>query len=135
MLVGKGELEEEIQKRVKELNLEDSVIFTGTRDDVGALLSAFDIFVFPSFFEGLSVILIEAQCNGLPVIANTNIAKEGIISNSVILLPIDSVENWVNNINALSGKRTKNIEYEKFDVKKTSDKILSIYDKVVKKGK
>lgn len=134
MLVGKGELEEEIKKRVKELNLEDSVIFTGTRDDVGALLSAFDIFVSPSFFEGLSVVLIDAQCNGLPVIANTNIAKEGIISNSVILLPIDSVENWVNNINMLSRKRTDGIDYGKFDVKKTSIQILYMYDKVVKKG-
>lgn len=135
MLVGKGELEEEIQKRVKELNLEDSVIFTGTRDDVGALLSAFDIFVFPSIFEGLGIVLIEAQVNGLSVITNSNIPKEAIISDSVTLLPIKSVENWANCINMLSEKRTNNIDYDKFNVKNTSKQILDIYDKVVDKGK
>lgn len=135
MLVGKGELEEEIKEKVKELNLEDSVIFTGTRDDVGALLSAFDIFVFPSIFEGLGIVLIEAQVNGLSVITNSNIPKEAIISDSVTLLPIKSVENWANCINMLSEKRTNNIDYDKFDVKNTSKQILDIYDKVVDKGK
>ena len=134
MLVGKGELESEIKNKVKELSIEDSVIFTGTREDIGSLLSAFDIFVFPSLIEGLGIVLIEAQTNGLPVIINTSIPKEAIISDNVSILSIDSIDEWVEEIEKKPGERTDNIDYEKFDVSKTSKLILSIYDDVVKKG-
>ena len=135
MLVGKGELENEIKEKIKTLGIGDSVIFTGIREDVGALLSAFDVFVFPSLYEGLGVVLIEAQFNGLPIITNSNISKESIISDNAFLLPIDSIDPWVSCIEKHSGNRTNNIDYNKFDVSRTSKQILDIYDRIVNKGK
>lgn len=66
LLVGQGELEEGIREKAKELGVLDDVIFTGARSDVEALLSAMDVFLFPSLFEGLPLALLEAQAEGLP---------------------------------------------------------------------
>ena len=66
MLIGKGEKEELIRKKVKELGLENDVIFMGFCDNVNELMWAMDIFLMPSLHEGLPVVGIEAQAAGLP---------------------------------------------------------------------
>ena len=66
VLVGKGDLENDIKARIDALGISDSVIFTGVRADVPALMSAMDVFVFPSFYEGMPNTVIEAQATGLP---------------------------------------------------------------------
>ena len=83
MLVGIGELEEEIRSLAKELNLESSVIFTGLRFDVPQLLSAMDVFVFPSLHEGMPNTVIEAQATGLPCIIADTITREANITELV----------------------------------------------------
>ena len=75
-LVGQGELEQEIRSQVSELGLEDSVVFLGSRSDVGDVLTAMDGFVFSSFYEGFGTVLIEAQCSALPVLASDTIPAE-----------------------------------------------------------
>lgn len=67
--VGEGELAQELKARVKERRLEDYFVFTGHRNDIPRLLSAFEIMVMPSLFEGLSFAVIEAAAMGVPVIA------------------------------------------------------------------
>lgn len=69
VVVGDGELREELHRAVRERGLEDAVIFTGRRDDVADVLSAFDVFVLSSSTEGLALTLIEAMAAGLPVVA------------------------------------------------------------------
>ena len=69
MMVGRGDLEEAIRRKIAEMNLGDKVYLLGVRSDVPRLLSAFDTFVFPSTHEGLPFALIETQCNGLPVVS------------------------------------------------------------------
>jgi len=69
--VGQGELELELKTLVKEKGLEGYFIFTGYRDDVSRLLSAFEILVMPSLFEGLCFAVIEASAMGVPVIASS----------------------------------------------------------------
>ena len=68
-LVGEGELEDELKNLVREKGLEDYFIFTGYRNDIPRLLSAFEILVMPSLFEGLCFAVIEASAMGVPVIA------------------------------------------------------------------
>jgi glycosyltransferase involved in cell wall biosynthesis len=74
LLLGEGELKEKIQNKVKKYGIENKVLFLGKRDDVNELLQAMDILIFPSFFEGLSVTLIESQAAGIPCL----VSKEGI---------------------------------------------------------
>lgn len=70
LLAGVGGLEEELKRNVAELGLDNKVRFLGRRNDVGALLEFADVFVFPSFFEGLPVALVEAMTKRLPCIAS-----------------------------------------------------------------
>ena len=95
MLVGKGELEAEIKEKIQTLGLDDKVIFTGVRSDVPKLLSAMDVFVFPSFYEGMPNTVIEAQATGLPCVIADTITKEADITGLVQYLPLSlSAEDW-----------------------------------------
>jgi glycosyltransferase involved in cell wall biosynthesis len=77
LLVGKGSLRPEIESRVAQLGLTDKVIFAGVRSDVPRLmLGAMDVFLLPSFNEGLPLVLIEAQAAGLPCIFSGVITEE-----------------------------------------------------------
>lgn len=76
LLVGVGELEAEIKEKTEKLGLNDSVILLGTRNDIPDLLMAFDVMVFPSFYEGLPNSIIEAQATSLPCIISDTISKE-----------------------------------------------------------
>lgn len=69
VVVGEGELREELESAARNVGLGDRFTFTGQRDDVPELLASFDVFAFPSFFEGLCLAVIEAQAVGVPVVA------------------------------------------------------------------
>jgi glycosyltransferase involved in cell wall biosynthesis len=68
-IVGDGELRADLERRAGELGIADRIEFTGARDDVPDLLASFDVFAFPSLFEGLCLAVIEAQAAGVPVVA------------------------------------------------------------------
>lgn len=76
LLVGTGELEPAIREKVKALGLSDAVRFMGVRHDVPNLLQAMDVFVLPSFYEGLPVVGVEAQAAGLPCILSDAMTRE-----------------------------------------------------------
>lgn len=80
ILVGDGELRKRLESKVKSLGLEKNVIFTGVRSDVSALLSAMDVFVFPSLYEGLGIVAVEAQTSGLPTYCSCEIPEDAKIS-------------------------------------------------------
>ena len=69
ILVGIGELEDIIKLRVKELHLENNIIFLGQQPSVFKYLNEADIFVLPSLWEGMPITLIEAMATGLPIVA------------------------------------------------------------------
>ena len=68
--VGGGELKDEIQKSADDFGIGDHFVITGIRDDIGKLLSAMDIFLFPSYREGFGNVVIEAEAMGVPVIVS-----------------------------------------------------------------
>lgn len=76
LLAGEGELKKQVQQEVKDLNLSESVIFLGLRKDIPQLMSVSDIFILPSLFEGLPVVGVEAQTNGLPCLFSSSITRE-----------------------------------------------------------
>ena len=76
LLIGKGELQNDIKRKVDMLGLSSSVKFLGTRDDIPRLLAAMDILLFPSLHEGLSVVLVEAQASGLKCVVSDNILPQ-----------------------------------------------------------
>ncbi len=70
VLVGDGSLRAEIEAMVRQRGMSDHFLFCGIRSDVPRLLVAMDVFLFPSLWEGLAVVLLEAQAAGVPVIAS-----------------------------------------------------------------
>ena len=90
MLVGDGPLKSDIQTMAKKNNIRDKVIFTGSRDDVSDILNAFDVFLFPSLFEGLGIVAIESQANGLPTVVSDAVPDEALITDIVIKEALES---------------------------------------------
>ena len=80
MLIGSGEEENVIKQKVRALGLSDSVLFLGTRSDVADLMQAMDVFVFPSNYEGLGMVAIEAQAAGLRTIVSEAVPEEAKVT-------------------------------------------------------
>ena len=106
LLIGDGPFFDDVRKKAQDLGIAHKVIQTGVRADVGALLSAMDIFVFPSVFEGLGIVLIEAQCNGLPCIASDVVPDEARVLPSYQMLSLkQSPQQWAEAIVACAKER------------------------------
>lgn len=94
LLVGDGELKGQVQNKVKQLGLDNSVIFAGIRKDIPALLSAMDVFVFPSLYEGMPNTVIEAQATGLPCIISDCITSEVELTDLVYRYAIKNYQHF-----------------------------------------
>lgn len=90
LLIGEGPMEEFIKEKVKILGLTDKVFFAGQRSDVSDLLHAMDVFCLPSRFEGLGIVLIEAQTSGLPCLMSIQVPNDGMITDLAQKLPLDT---------------------------------------------
>ena len=99
VLVGVGELQEEIRKKVIALSLDDKVQFLNLREDIPSLMNMFDVFLRPSFFEGLPVVGVEAQATGLPVVTSTGVTKELPIEKLSTYIPLENgPEYWADSV-------------------------------------
>ena len=109
-LVGQGEDEQMLREKVNALNLINHVDFLGVRTDIEKLYQMFDAFVLPSLFEGLPVVLVEAQASALPIFAADTISSKSKITNNFHFLSLqDSPEVWAQTIlNNLQNNRKNN---------------------------
>lgn len=95
VLVGRGEDEADIRSRVAALGIGDHVQLLGVRDDVPAILSALDVFIFPSLKEGLANATVEAQASGARCLLSTGVPELARISPDTIFKPLDAgAEAW-----------------------------------------
>ncbi|MBS6115836.1 glycosyltransferase family 4 protein [Thomasclavelia spiroformis] len=120
ILCGKGNKEEYLKSLVKQLNLEDKVIFAGYRNDVREILKISDIFCFPSYREGLSVALMEAMAVGLPVVCskirgNVDLIDDG--KGGLLFLSNDTNE-CIRCIEQMLCNENKIIYYKKYNLEK-----------------
>lgn len=96
LLVGVGEKEQEIRNQVENLGIDDKVRFLGNRSDVNELYQAMDVFVMPSFFEGIPVVGVEAQFADLPCIFSDKVPKEVKFNKKTTFISLNSsIEDWV----------------------------------------
>ncbi len=95
LLIGDGEKRAEVEQRISELQLMESVKLLGIRNDVKDLMQAMDLFVLPSLYEGLPVVGVEAQAAGLPVLSSTGVTREMDITGNVVFKDLeDGAESW-----------------------------------------
>lgn len=96
VLVGEGAQRGEIEALIARLGIRDSVILTGLRTDIPRLLSAFDVMLLPSLYEGFPTVLLEWQAAGLPALASDTVTKDAAFTPLVKYLPIsEGPEIWV----------------------------------------
>lgn len=88
MFVGDGKLRSEIEKKAEDLGLSENVVFCGVRNDTFRLLQAMDLFLFPSFYEGMPIALVEAQAAGLPCLISDTVTEEVMITDLVSKMQI-----------------------------------------------
>lgn len=130
-LVGDGNLKDKVISKVKELNLEKKVFFLGQRGDVNSLLSMFDIFLFPSKFEGLGISVVEAQAVGLKSIVSENVPFETKVTDIILYIPLER-NIWVNKIvdtNLVVDREKYNniVENSQFNIKYAAKDLLNVY--------
>lgn len=138
VLVGQGPLIEKIRAKVKKYNLEKFVLFLGQRSDVNELYQAFDIFVLPSLYEGLGMVLIEAQISGLPCVCSKEIPEEVKGINEFKFVDLrDATNVWADYILDLKNN-TNRISYKEeftrkgYDIIKETKKLEKIYLTILK---
>ncbi|MGE7120750.1 glycosyltransferase family 1 protein [Peribacillus sp. NPDC046944] len=103
LLIGDGHLRSEIEKKVMNLGLSSKVKFLGVRDDIPDLMQAMDLFLFPSLFEGLPVVLVEGQAAGLRCVVSDTITKETDVTGRVHFVSLRSHQSeWANIILSLN---------------------------------
>ena len=132
LLIGTGIKEKDIKEKVKNLNLQDSVIFEGFKNNVNEYMFAMDIFLFPSKFEGLGLVLIEAQATGLPCYTSKDVVpNEAKVSNLLEYISLkNSAKEWSQYIINNRNKRLN--EYKKiknggYDIEDTAKLLQCFY--------
>ncbi len=131
LLVGTGKLEDTVRNRVKELDLENAVMFLGERFDIPQLLSGMDVFVFPSLHEGMPNTVIEAQALGLPCVIADTITKEADLTGLVTYLSLDSTPQvWAQTaIKAADTPRvstTEKLRERDYDINNTAKNLIKL---------
>ncbi|MBL4978038.1 glycosyl transferase [Bacillus halotolerans] len=94
VLAGDGPLREQMEEEARRLNLLSDVLFLGTEEHIHELMRTFDVFVMPSLYEGLPVVLVEAQASGLPCIISDTITEKvdtglGLVKRVSLSKPMD----------------------------------------------
>lgn len=139
LLVGKGPDEEKLRKLTHKLGIENRVEFLIDRSDVRELYQVFDIFIMPSKFEGLPVVGVEAQCNGLKCVFSNKISKEVLLLPESEMLEVKKKsEDWKEKVLVLHLNRNTNSQkiirekgYDiKIEAKKLMEKYLLFYNEV-----
>lgn len=99
MLVGVGETMNEIKSLVVSKKLTEDVLFIGGVNNVYDYMQAMDIFAFPSRWEGLGMVGVEAQAIGMPVVASTAVPISMKLVDDVVFLSLDDINAWLGGLN------------------------------------
>ena len=138
LLIGEGELEQDIRNKVKELGLTDSVRFMGKQKDTSEFYQAMDCFVLPSRYEGLPVVGVEAQAAGVPcVMADVVTPETKILESTSFVSPEESAVNWAMAVLESTShyqKKDTSTEMRKagFDIEVEAKKLTDFYEELLK---
>lgn len=134
LLLGEGDDRKMLEDKIRELGLEEKVLMPGNVTNVSDYLSAMDVFVFPSLYEGMPLSVLEVQANGLPCVISAGVPKDVYLTDLIHPLALaDDKKNWIDKI--LSVKRSNPYAYASrmeeagFGLQGSMDKIYQIYDR------
>lgn len=132
LLIGDGPLRSAMEEKVKKLGLTDHVNFLGLRNNVQDFYHVMDILVLPSHYEGLPVVGVEAQANGLPCLFSTKVTKETRLTHSAQFLDLEAgASMWAEEIISIKCERNKKagdeLRQAGFEIYKEAEKLVKFY--------
>lgn len=142
LLVGNGPDFKKIKELIDVHPYKENIICYGESENVEELYAAMDVFVFPSKHEGLGIVLLEAQMNGLTCVTSSVVPDEVKITTNIKKISLESsISLWKDKILEFSNKKIdrekiflENInEFQKYDIVENTKYLESVYDKIVKK--
>lgn len=140
VMIGDGELRENVEAAIKEHNLQDRVILTGAVDNVNEWMSAIDCLVMPSLFEGLPFVLVEAQAAGVPCVVSTGVSEEANLTGLVQFLSLEeSKATWATKVleAAVAPEQRKDTTQQLVDagysIEATANQVSEIIEKALTK--
>lgn len=134
--VGTGEMKDEIDRQIIENGLSEQIIMLGPRNDVNKILQAMDIFVFPSLFEGLGIVAIEAQAAGLPTICSDQVPKQAAVTELCSYVSVNDLDGWVKSIEfriknpVIRQLHTSKIRECGFDIHEEAKVLCTLYNQL-----
>lgn len=140
ILIGSGSKEKEIKDIIEKEKLEKNVVFTGEIRNVNEVINACDVMILPSKYEGLPLVAIEWQANGLPIIASNKISKEIDKTNTIKFYGIEqsNIDEWTKEIEKIvfneknrdkcSIVNCEKLKEEGYDIKEDAKKLKQIYE-------
>lgn len=138
LLIGDGELHEQVCKKIDELKLQSKVLMLGARNDVSNLLQALDCVIMPSKWEGFPVALLEEQAAGLPCFVSDSVTAQAKINSNVFYLSLaDGYEKWADYICDRYNKQNRitnadTIKKKGYDISNTVKRLEVIYSRSIK---
>lgn len=132
LLVGDGPLRPAMEEKVRKLGLTDHVKFLGLRNNVQDFYHVMDILVLPSYYEGLPVVGVEAQANGLPCLFSTKVTKEAHLTHLAQFWDLEKgASKWAKEIISIKCERNKKAGEELrqagFEIDKEAEKLVKFY--------
>lgn len=139
LLIGSGELVDEVNEKIQSLGLTDCVKSLGIRNDVNRIYQAMDVFALPSRYEGLPVVGVEAQACGLPCVLSDAMTKETQMLDSTVMLSLDkSADEWADAILSYENfdryDTSQEMREHGFDIAEEGKKLSKYYEDVLKSG-
>lgn len=142
LLVGDGAKRQEVEEKLRKKGILNNVTFLGRRTDIQDILQCMDFMILPSLYEGLPLVVIEWQCNGLKSILSDNVTEEVKVTDLVSFMSLNnSAQKWAEKIDEefdydrSDEKNTINIINAGYDIKNNIGLLTSVYDRELKKFK
>lgn len=134
LLMAGAEKNEELTELAKQLEIENDIFFLGSRTDIPELCQAYDLFIFPSFWEGLPVSVVEAQAAGLPVVMSDAVTDEVCVTDNIISVSLsESSEVWAERALALERQTSRDtlkiMKSSGWDIFECAEKLVKYYKK------
>lgn len=134
VLIGEGETMDDVKNQVCEKGMDQKVRFLGIRKNVNEWLQAMDVFVFPSYEEGLGIVLIEAQAAGLPCCCTDTIPREAKCSENMVFLSLNEKKDvWAETLLSMYSEDratgTQHVRNAGYDVLEEGKKLERFYIK------
>lgn len=137
LLIGEGELKDKIQNKIKTLEIENKVIILENSQNINKLMMAMDVFLFPTLFEGLGIVLIEAQATGLRCVSSDRVPREELkITNNIEFLSLfDDKITWSSKVLEDNNEQRDCVQIKKFEekgysIEKEVNKLKEYYENI-----